>query len=304
MPAICLVSTRAEREAAGIYYGENHFVFGLTKSGRDSRVLTFAAETWTRHLRLIRQVTYQCADPYSWVGPGFGFAGESFTEISRFKNLEELNIRVDENAMIRRMLVSRRHVQCSPRRPMTLQDGVALLRHPGMNGLLKMSGIPAVNFVKAFDDSGTEVGGPIPGGYLESVIRPRLEAAKERVTRTRYCRTIQFPVLVASLLTFFTVSKACSISYPFHRSCATVSTHCFSHSMAQPIRRPSLQAPNARDVVETLHQIMAPVSTSSLRTTAFMTKRTASSTTRTRLSSTTRSSCTHSFSISVISVFP
>lgn len=194
MPAICLVSDRAEREAAPIFYGENHFVFGRLKTGRHSSIFSFTAQTWTRHLRLVRRVTCQWPTPYAWwyAGSGNGMAGEVFTEIARFKNLQELNVRLEEEAMIWRMLVSRRSVQTIPQRPLTLQDGVALLRHPGMNALLKISGVTEVNFLKALDDSGTEVGGPISGGYLETVIRPRLQGAKTRAKASRYRRTIVF----------------------------------------------------------------------------------------------------------------
>lgn len=180
VPPICIVSQKAEAEAAPIYYGENHFAFGRTKDGDGSSIFMFTLRTWPRHIRLIRKVTYQWPKPHTFYGSESGMAGEAFTEISRFKGLQELYIRVDEKAMIRRTLVSRRSVQRSPPRSLHYQDGFALLRHPGMSGLLKISDVPRVQFVKRFNKKGEKEGGPIPGGFLMTEILPKLKAHRTK----------------------------------------------------------------------------------------------------------------------------
>lgn len=184
-PRICAVSPKAESEAAPIYYGENYFVFGWNKTGSHSSVFSFTGCTSPRHLRMIRKVTFQWPLPYSYHSRAYGMAGESFTEIARFKGLQELYIRVDEEAMVRKMLVSRRSVQLSPPRPLTHQDGIAILRHPGMSGLLKISGVPKVEFIKRFSYSGAEQGGPIPGGYLQTEILSKMVAPRKKTTPCR-----------------------------------------------------------------------------------------------------------------------
>lgn len=187
MPPICLLSARAEREAAPIYYGENHFVFGRLRDGAGSSVWRFNQTTWPRHIRLVRKVTYQWPRPHNGedLYNGMGNAGECFSEIARFKALQELYIRVDEEAMIRGMLVSRRTLQRSPPRPLTLQDGIAIMRHPGMSSLLKICGVPHVEFLKWYNISGREIGGPMPGGFLESEILPKLQASRSKAMSKR-----------------------------------------------------------------------------------------------------------------------
>lgn len=190
IPAIFLVSSKVQREAAPIYYGENHFVFGRTKKRTYSSILEFTSAQRTRHIRMIRKVTYQW--PRSQTGYWYGYeagAGVSFPELARFKGLEELYLRVDEESMIQHVMASRRTLQRLPPRPLTLQDGVALLRHPGMVHLLKMSGIAHVEFLKKVQDDGNEenASGPIPGGFLETEIAPQLRAQKKKkVVGRRY----------------------------------------------------------------------------------------------------------------------
>lgn len=59
----------------------------------------------------------------------------------------------------------------------------AILRHPGMTGLLALSGIPYVEFIKRralFNDE--LIGGPIPGGILETEIMRKITAPKDART--------------------------------------------------------------------------------------------------------------------------
>ena len=166
VPPICSVSLKAEKEAAPIYYGENHFSFSTCASG----IFQFTAVTYTRHLRLMRKVT--CG----WPGET---AREMFLEIARMKGLQELNISVDEKDMVYTMLHARYHRQRSSfSDEPTPQQQLAILRHPGMTGLLSISGVREVRFLQRTTPAGHKSGGPIPNGVLETLIKPKIMASK------------------------------------------------------------------------------------------------------------------------------
>ena len=185
VPPICRVSQKAEKEATPIYYGENHFEFGDGRTRRPSvRALlppyAFAWKIPHRHLKLIRKVTYQWPFGYGSVN-----AREGFLIIASMKGLQELYIRVNEVAMIRDTLPrrhSRQHWACDHPTP---QQQLAVLRHPGFTGLLTISGIPHVSFIKARNYSGDEEGGSMPGGVLETEVLPKLMASKETKIHAR-----------------------------------------------------------------------------------------------------------------------
>lgn len=162
MPHICFVSHKAEKEATPVYYGENHFDLA-------SAAASFGWQTYTRHMRLIRRLT--CTWPKI-------NAHDAFLAVARMKRLEELCIRVDEVSMVEDRLKDRHFRQdwkCSDPTP---QQQLAILRHPGMTGLLTIQGVPHVEFIKSHNWRGDEVGGPIPGGILETQIKPKLMSPK------------------------------------------------------------------------------------------------------------------------------
>ncbi|KAM3416663.1 hypothetical protein BST61_g8254 [Cercospora zeina] len=164
MPMILHVSPRADREAAPIYYGENHFVFsGLNVNGLAYRSLP-------RHIRLVHTVTCDWNPDRS----GVSFAFES---IAKLRGLRELNMRVDEKSMVQQALNSRDkrpHYAKIAGEP-SAQEQLALYRFPGISGLLTLKGIPNVNFIPR-QVSGKDSGGPIAGGVLLTQIRPRITA--------------------------------------------------------------------------------------------------------------------------------
>lgn len=187
VPPICALSTKADKEAAPIYYGENHFAFGPGKHGGESRIGPFATQSWTRHLRMVRKVTIQWPKPGTY-GAWGGVAREAFLEIGRMTSLKELYIRVDEKEMVREMLWSRRtrrQRRAGSDAPITPQENLAILRHPGMTGLLTLHGILQVQFIKRLGYGGNEYGGPIPGGLLETEIAARLRGPKRSNLRQK-----------------------------------------------------------------------------------------------------------------------
>ncbi|PPJ50346.1 hypothetical protein CBER1_05914 [Cercospora berteroae] len=165
MPMILKVSARADREAAPIYYGENHFVF----SGLSPSSLTY--RSFPRHFRLVQTVTCD------WEVDAGG-ASYAFESLAKLKGLCELTIRVDEQKMVRRGLDNRDTRQFwgnTALNQYSAQEQLAIYRCPGINGLLSLQGIPHVNFV-ARKVKGEDVGGPIPGGVLQTQIGPKITA--------------------------------------------------------------------------------------------------------------------------------
>jgi hypothetical protein len=100
---------------------------------------------------------------------------ETFISLGKMKKLEELDIRVDEAEMIRHIPVKREVRQRPYRDSLTDQQNLAILRFPGFTGLLTLSGVKHVNFIKLVDSKGIHTGGMIPGGALETHILPRLK---------------------------------------------------------------------------------------------------------------------------------
>lgn len=189
MPSIMEVSKKAEKEAAPIYYGENHFDIGSIDA-----FWRFSTSTWVRHLNLVRAIT--CA----WTGDSktywtisaygnYGATRSSFLRMSKMKRLESLNIRVDEAEMVRSMHINRE----SRQRPfegndVSAQEGLAIFRFPGMAGLLAITKVRNVQFIKMVNDKGEEYGGLLPDGPLVTHILPRLRPQVK--TRRKYVQLI------------------------------------------------------------------------------------------------------------------
>lgn len=164
MPIIFRVSARADREAAPIYYGENHFI--LPSLSPDYLVW----RGFPRHFRLVQKVTCDWS-PYQ------SAVGNALEDLAKLRSLRELTIRVDEREMVRRALRRRDNrpqytsnsAECSP------QEQLALYQLKGFDRLLSLRGIPHVNFVPR-TVGGEEEGGPIPGGILLTQIKPKITA--------------------------------------------------------------------------------------------------------------------------------
>lgn len=167
MPPIMQLSRMIEKEAAPFYYSQNHFL----AENVSEMWWSFLYRTWPRHARLIRKVTV------TWKATTT-YASEGFKNVGRLKGLQELYIRVDEKAMLKRMLWRRSAWQRTGWDDPSPQQQLQILHYPGMAGLEALSGIPLVKFAKFIDGKGEESGGPIPGGVLETEIAPKLMARK------------------------------------------------------------------------------------------------------------------------------
>lgn len=172
MPALLAISKKADKEAAPIYYGENHFEFDPVFAAYG-----FAARSYPRHLRMVRKVT--CA----WKND---LAGEGFIAIARMKGLQELHIRVDEHSMVQQTAVSRhkRQMWSLPAEDLTPQQQLAIQRYPGMSSLLSISNVPQVDFIefKNYPNPAfvRATNGPIPDGYLQTYVVPKLKGIRSQ----------------------------------------------------------------------------------------------------------------------------
>lgn len=167
MPSLLRVSDTIEEEAMSFYYANNHFVFD---DPGDLHHMT--QKTWRRHLRLVRKVTF------TWGVDTILATDMYFKSLAKFKCLQELYIRVDETAMLRKMLRrSKAHPHARIDNP-TPQQQLAMLRFPGLVGLLRVTGVPHVRFIKLVNSRGEESGGPIPGGVLETQVAAKMQTSK------------------------------------------------------------------------------------------------------------------------------
>ncbi|EMC98312.1 hypothetical protein BAUCODRAFT_121189 [Baudoinia panamericana UAMH 10762] len=169
IPPLLTLSSEVEKEGAPFYYSRNHFVGGNGLFNYSFNHFMYC--TPRQHLTLFRKVTVQ------WDETTHG-AYYMFQRLRAFTGLEALYIRVDERAMVKRML-RRKDVPCQAfGRDPSPQQQLQLLQYPGLSGLLELSGIPHVEFVKKVNAKGEESGGPIAGGFLETQIAPRLMKLK------------------------------------------------------------------------------------------------------------------------------
>ena len=177
MPPLLTLSHKIEKEAAPFYYAMNHFVFTEAHE-----TWSMGSDTWPRHLRLITKVTF------TWSVYG-AYATEAFNNLARMKGLQELYIRVDEKEMLKRMLLRRSSHQRFGWKDPTLQQQMTILQFPGMVGLFRLLGIRHVRFIKELDGRGGEVGGPIPGGVLETEVARKVMSFPTRRFYKRYVST-------------------------------------------------------------------------------------------------------------------
>ncbi|KAK4502968.1 hypothetical protein PRZ48_006395 [Zasmidium cellare] len=202
MPPICTISPKIEKEAAPIYYGENHFDLG--HMGEVNLECKFFNVTPRRHLKYLRSVTctWDTTGFYSYYGfdryGGYGMVTSNWRRLSTLKSLVELNIRVDEASIIKSMSISRgvRQQANVKEEVLTPQQSLAIFRFPGVAGLLSISGVENVNFIQLENDKGEKSGGLIAGGPLETHILPRLRTSNlppKRFLKNRPFRLLDLP---------------------------------------------------------------------------------------------------------------
>ncbi|KAK5682753.1 hypothetical protein LTS10_005883 [Elasticomyces elasticus] len=181
MPPLLTLSAEIEKEAAPYYYAQNRFCV-------DNHYSTLLYYTKPEHLKMIRKATV------TWGNTG---ATYTFQGLKRLKGLKELQIRVDELAMLKKELgkgQGRKGKRAVPDNP-SPQQQLAILQVPGMAALLALPKMQHVKFVKRVRErSTTEYGGPIAEGVLETQIAARLMGRKLKAPPKRRGRK-SFPFL-------------------------------------------------------------------------------------------------------------
>lgn len=165
MPPLLRISKKVEKEAMSFYYANNHFIFDNLMD-----LTSMNYSTWPRHLRLVRKVTF------TWRVHESCATSIHFEHLAHFKGLQELYIRVDEKGMVRKMLLRDSAHQRARIDDPTPQQQLTILRFPGIVGLLRVQGVPHVEFIKLVNKKGEEWGGPIPGGVLQTQVAMKMQA--------------------------------------------------------------------------------------------------------------------------------
>lgn len=165
MPKLLHVCKKTEREAAGIYFGENTFIWSTPRE-----TWAWRARIWPRHLMLVRKVIID-----GWLNPqeyGKNY-NEGFRLLASFKGLKILTLKVDEQMALEKRLEHHPNLKwhsslgCSP------QVQLQTLHFGGIHGLRSLTNIPQIEFLP-LSQEGRELhgdSGAIPGGVLDTLVR-------------------------------------------------------------------------------------------------------------------------------------
>ena len=165
IPQLLKVCKKTEREAAGIYFSENTFVFR-----KPWEVRAWKVRLWPRHLSIVRSLVIE-----GWVDPenhGGGY-NECFRLLASFKGLKVLTLKVNEQMCLEKKL--RRHptIKWHPSLGLGSQLQLQTLHFDGIQGLKSLTNIPRIEFTplteegrKCHSDSGA-----LDGGVLDLLVR-------------------------------------------------------------------------------------------------------------------------------------
>ncbi|KAK4998147.1 hypothetical protein LTR28_013757 [Elasticomyces elasticus] len=137
MPSLLKADKRVDKEAAAIYYGENHFTMENSQDMSD-----FVASTYPRHRRKIKMLTFVLDHSTQ------RYPSSTVRQLQRLRALEELYVELDEKAMVQQKLL------------MDLTIIWHSIRH--------------VEFTKFTRGNRRGQGGPIKDGYLETILAPHI----------------------------------------------------------------------------------------------------------------------------------
>ena len=160
MPVLLQVNNTIEREAAGIYYGENTFAF----TGPGS-LYTWKLFVLPRHLKLVRKVSL-----LRWTRHSGTRANNAFKKLSALPQLESLTVAVNERRCFTVPHTTKWHPSLGFGRQIALQT----YRLEGITGLRSLRGLRDVKFVKANEAAPDEDPGDVgtlPGSLLETTIK-------------------------------------------------------------------------------------------------------------------------------------
>jgi hypothetical protein len=162
IPKLLQVCKKSEREAAGIYFQENTFIW---RDPSDSCL--WKSYTWPRHLSLIRNVVV-CN--WFWFGTRHN---EHFRMLKSLKSLKTLVVKVDERYTLKMRLECHKTIEWHHSLGLSPQLQLQTLHFCGVQGLLSLINIPQVEFASLTEAGSehTDGSGAIPGGVLDTMVR-------------------------------------------------------------------------------------------------------------------------------------
>jgi hypothetical protein len=170
-PCLFHLGTRAEREAAGIFFGENTFFLDSPH-----KINLWKSMIWPRHFKLIRKVRVSGWDMTHLYGTGYN---ESFRVLATLKSLNLLTLEIDEQESLERLLKKHATIKWHESLGLSPQLHLQALNLIGIQGLLSMRNVRRVDFLPSSPSaSGSATGsdrhgdrGDIVGGFLDTTLR-------------------------------------------------------------------------------------------------------------------------------------
>lgn len=178
-PYLFHFGTRVEREAAGIFFGENTFFLDSPH-----KINLWKSMIWPRHFKLIRKLSVS-----GWSMPyihGQGF-NESFRVLGTLKSLDKLTLNIDEQESLECILRSRHTtIKWHASLGLSPQLHLQVLQFCGIHGLLSLRNVHQIDFppsTRSPPGSNHESDrGDIVGGFLDTTLRSKIARPANKPT--------------------------------------------------------------------------------------------------------------------------
>jgi hypothetical protein len=181
-PFLFHFGTRAEREAACIFFGENTFFLASP-----SQVHSWKSMIWPRHFKLIRKVRVGGWDLPYFYGSGYN---ESFRVLGTLKSLKSLTLKINERESLEQLLKRHTSIKWHKSLGLSPQLHLQVLNFSGIHGLLSLRDVHQIDFppttlsasgsVNGSDSPGDR--GDIVGGFLDTNLRYSIARPANRPT--------------------------------------------------------------------------------------------------------------------------
>jgi hypothetical protein len=180
-PYLFHFGTRAEEEAAGIFFGENTFLLDSPH-----KIDLWKSMIWPRHLKLIRKVRVRGWDAPHLHGTGYN---DSFRVLGTLKSLNALTLEIDEQKSLERLLDRHATIKWHASLGLSPQLHLQALNLIGIQGLLSLRNVRLIDFLPPTPASGSATGsdrhsdrGDIVGGFLDTTLRYEIKRPAKRRT--------------------------------------------------------------------------------------------------------------------------
>jgi hypothetical protein len=181
-PHLFHFGTRAEREAASIFFGENTFFLEAPQ-----KLYLWKSMIWPRHFKLIRKVRVSGWDFPHLYGTGYN---ELFRILGTLKSLNELTLEIDEQESLEKLLKKHATIKWHESLGLSPQLHLQALNLIGVQGLLSLRNVRLINFLLStpiVSGSATENDrhgdrGDIVGGFLDTTLRRQIATPANKRT--------------------------------------------------------------------------------------------------------------------------